>query len=96
MVSDEPLSVDHAANGILKVDSLNAAKKTEIVDPCAGLLLYWKVTALLIAMLLRSLCNKVFAKDTIQSTYLKDTTRIRIYYYRSPAYRFDPAFLSHI
>lgn len=113
MVSDKLLSVDHAANGILKVDSLNAAEKTEIVDPCAGLLLYSRVTALLVAMFIRSLCNllmsalfvrnawelqahHVFAKDTIQSTYSKDTTRIRIYYYRSLAYRFDRAFLSHI
>lgn len=60
MVSDEPLSSDHAANGILKVDSLNAAKKTEIVDPCAGLLLNWKVTALLIAMFLRCLRKILF------------------------------------
>lgn len=37
MVPDKLLSVDHAANGILKVDSLNAAEKTENVDPCAGL-----------------------------------------------------------
>lgn len=109
MHSDKLLSVDHAANGILKVDSLNAAEKTKIVDPCAGLQLCWRVTALLIAMFIRSLCNlrmsALFVRNTwkLQSTlcvceiyYSKDTTRIRIYYYRSPAYRFDPAFLSHI
>lgn len=55
MVSNKLLSVDHAAKGILKVDSLDAAEKTEIVDPCAGLLLYWRVTALLIAMFIRSI-----------------------------------------
>lgn len=74
MVSDEPLSVDHAANGIIKVDSPNAAEKTEIVDPCAGLLMYWRVTALLIALFIRSLCNLRMSALFVRNTWKLHST----------------------
>lgn len=88
MVPDKLLSVDHAANGILKVDSLNAAEKTEIVGPCAGLLSYSRVTALLIAMFLRSSCNLYISALFVRNAWkLQSTSCVCERYYSKHVFK---------